>query len=213
MKIINLILISLITINSYSQQSLNTDSVEIYFLKYLNEYRKTLYGDSVVEVKINHNASLACKHHNNYLFDMLCVDKIPSHNVLLLSHGESADVIIEIKNKNGNVIGYMKYKYVGNNTLIPNYADRITFYNTNKDFGPHGEVITGGYYPPDKFNTDEMLAKKFFENFMGSQEHKETLSMYNYNFLALDCKVEINGNYLKTSIVVVTGTSTIDSKK
>jgi uncharacterized protein YkwD len=107
----------------------------------------------------------------------------------------------------------MKYKYVGNDTIIPNFKDRITFYNTNKDFVPKGEVITGGYYPSDKFNTDEMLAKKFFINFMNSPSHKKILSMSNYNFLALDCKVEFNRNCLKTSIVVVTGTSTIDIKK
>ena len=202
MKIINLILISLITINSYSQQSLNTDSVEIYFLKYLNEYRKTLYGDSVVEVKINYNASLACKHHNDYLFDMLWVDKTPNLDNLLLSHRETSDTVL-----NG-----MKYKYVGNDTIIPNFKNRITFYNTNKDFVPKGEVITGGCYPSDKFNTDEMLAKKFFINFMNSPSHKKILSMSNYNFLALDCKVEFNRNCLKTSVVVVTGTSTFDSK-
>ena len=70
---------------SYTQTTIFSDSVEFYFLKYLNEHRKTLYGDSVVDLTINKNASLACEHHNNYLFDMVWINLSNKKSILLVT--------------------------------------------------------------------------------------------------------------------------------
>jgi hypothetical protein len=169
------------------------DSVEFYFVKILNEYRKTLHN-GIKDVTVNKTASLGCEHHNNYLFNMVWVNKTPGTNKSVVTHGESA---LE-------TVGADKFKYVGKDTLIPNFANRIIFYNTNKDFAPNAEVITNGYYFSDGM-TNEKLAKEFFMNFMRSKPHKEQLDRNDYNSLALDCKLELKGSFVNASIVVVTG--------
>jgi len=169
------------------------DSVEFYFVKILNEYRKTLHN-GIKDVNVNQTASLGCEHHNNYLFNMVWVNKTPGTNKSVITHGETP---IE-------TVGSDKFKYVGKDTLIPNFANRIIFYNTNKDFAPNAEVITNGYYFLDGM-TNEKLAKEFFMNFMKSKPHKEQLDRNDYNSLALDCKIELKGLFVNASIVVVTG--------
>jgi hypothetical protein len=169
------------------------DSVEFYFVKILNEYRKTLHN-GIEDVAVNRTASLGCEHHNNYLFNMVWVNKTPGTNKSVVTHGES---VLE-------TVGTDKFKYVGKDTLIPNFANRIIFYNTNKDFAPNAEVITNGYYFLDGM-TNEKLAKEFFMNFMRSKPHKEQLDRKDYVSLALDCKIELKGSFVNASIVVVTG--------
>ena len=169
------------------------DSVEFYFVKILNEYRKTLHS-GIQNVTVNKTASLGCEHHNNYLFNMVWVNKTPGYNKSIVTHGESLF----------DTVGTDKFKYVGNDTIISNFANRIIFYNTNKDFAPNGEVITGGYYFLDEM-TNEKLAKDFFTNFMNSKPHKAELDRKDYYSLALDCKMEVKGSFVNASIVVVTG--------
>jgi hypothetical protein len=169
------------------------DSVEFYFTKILNEYRKTLhYG--VQDLTVNKTASLGCEHHNNYLFNMEWVNKTPNKRLGFLSHDECANATID-----NNV-----FKYVGKDVLIRNFNDRIYLYNTNKDFEPYGEVITSGYYFLTTL-TSEKLAKKFFSSFMESKPHKETLDINGYDALALDCKIELTNSIASASIVVVIG--------
>ena len=169
------------------------DSVEIYFVRILNEYRKTLH-EGIKDVTVNKTASLGCEHHNNYLFNMVWVNKTPGSNKAILSHQETPFA----------TIGVDEFKYVGKDTLISNFADRIIFYNTNKDFAPNAEVIASGYYFLDGL-TNEKLAKKFFKSFMESKPHKEQLDRNDYHSLAIDCKVELDKVFANASIVVVTG--------
>ena len=102
------------------------DSVEFYFVRILNEHRKTLH-EGIKDVTVNKTASLGCEHHNNYLFNMVWVNKTPGNEMFILSHQETPF----------ETIGVNEYKYVGKDTLISNFADRIIFYNTNKDFAPN----------------------------------------------------------------------------
>ena len=180
---------------SYSQTAIFSDSVEFYFLKYLNEHRKTLYGDTVVDLTINKNASLACEHHNNYLFDMVWInkpqnqDKSFKQEKYFISHGEPQ----KSTTSDGST-----FEYKGKTQLIPNFADRIRYYNTNKDFGPIGEVINSGGVRP----SNEVQAKKVLESFLNSPPHKKILENKNYKYIAID--VMIKGSMVST--VVVTGT-------
>lgn len=169
------------------------DSVEFYFVRILNEHRKTLH-EGIKDVTVNKTASLGCEHHNNYLFNMVWVNKTPGNEMFILSHQETPF----------ETIGVNKYKYVGKDTLISNFADRIIFYNTNKDFAPNAEVIASGSYFLDGI-TNEYLAKKLFMSFMKSKPHKEQLDRNDYHSLAIDCKVELDKVFANASIVVVTG--------
>jgi hypothetical protein len=169
------------------------DSVEFYFVKILNEYRKTLH-DGIKDVTVNKMASLGCEHHNNYLFNMVWVNKTPGNDKFILSHQENP---LE-------TIGIDVFKYVGKDTLISNFADRIIFYNTNKDFAPNAEVIASGSYFLDGI-TNEYIAKKLFMSFMKSKPHKEQLDRNDYHSLAIDCRVELDKVFADASIVVVTG--------
>lgn len=169
------------------------DSVEFYFVKILNEYRKSIHT-GIKDVCVNKTASLGCEHHNNYLFDMVWTNKVSGTNKSILSHSESPF----------ETIGTDKYQYVGKDTLISNFADRVIFYNKNKDFSPNAEVITGGYYFLDGM-TNEKMAKTLFVNFMQSKPHKEQLDRSDYHSLAIDFKMESKGMFLHVSIVVVTG--------
>jgi hypothetical protein len=175
----------------YSQ--ITEDSVEFYFVRFLNEHRKTLHN-GIEDVILNKSASIGCEHHNNYLFNMVWVNKTPGINISILTHKETP---LE-------TIGVNVFKYAGKDTLISNFSNRIIFYNTNKDFAPNGEVITRGYYFLEEM-TNEKLAKDFFKNFMNSKPHKAELDRKDYNSIALDCKTELNGVFLDASIVVVTG--------
>jgi len=169
------------------------DSVEFYFVRILNEHRKTLY-EGIKDATVNKTASLGCEHHNNYLFNMVWVNKTPGNEKFILSHQETPF----------ETIGVNEFKYVGKDTLISNFADRIIFYNTNKDFAPNAEVIASGSYFLDGI-TNEYLAKKLFMSFMKSKPHKEQLDRNDYHSLAIDCKVELDKMFANTSIVVVTG--------
>lgn len=169
------------------------DSVEFYFVRILNEHRKTLH-EGIKDVTVNKTASLGCEHHNNYLFNMVWVNKTPGNEMFILSHQETPF----------ETIGVNEYKYVGKDTLISNFADRIIFYNTNKDFAPNAEVIASGSYFLDGI-TNEYLAKKLFMSFMKSKPHKEQLDRNDYHSLAIDCKVELDKVFANASIVVVTG--------
>jgi len=169
------------------------DSVQFYFVRILNKYRKTLH-DGIKDVTVNKTASLGCEHHNNYLFNMVWVNKTPGNDKFILSHQETP---LE-------TIGVDVFKYMGKDTLISNFADRIIFYNTNKDFSPNAEVIASGSYFLDGI-TNEYIAKKLFMSFMKSKPHKEQLDRNDYHSLAIDCKVEFDKVFANTSIVVVTG--------
>lgn len=179
---------------SHSQSTINTDSVEIYFLKYLNEHRKSLYGDSVVDLTINKNASLACEHHNKYFFDMVWVnkpqvqDKGIKQERYFISHGEFQ----KSTTSDGSV-----FEYKGKTQLISNFADRIRHYNTNKDFSPVGEVINNGGVRP----SNEIQAKKVLESFLNSPPHKKILEKKDYKYIAID--IMTDGRMVYT--VVVTG--------
>lgn len=169
------------------------DSVEFYFVKILNEYRKTLH-DGIKDVTVNKMASLGCEHHNNYLFNMVWVNKTPGIRNFILSHQETPF----------ETIGVNEYKYVGKDTLISNFANRIIFYNTNKDFAPNAEVIAAGSYFLGGI-TNEYIAKELFISFMKSKPHKEQLDRNDYHSLAIDCRVELDRVFAHASIVVVTG--------
>lgn len=190
MKGLFLFLFLLVVSFTHSQTTLISDSIEFYFLKSLNEHRKNLYGDSVVMLTINDNASLACKHHNEYLFNMVWINKVPNQKKVFLSHGES-----QKSTTNDGAI----FEYKGKAQLIPNFADRIRYYNTNKDFGPVGEVIyVDGVRP-----SNVIQAEKTLKGFLDSPAHKEILENPDYEYIAIDIKVQ--GSFVST--VIVTGTS------
>lgn len=194
MKNISIFLLFFICNFSYSQSTISTDSVEIYFLEYLNDHRKLLYGDSVVTLTINKNASLACEHHNKYLFDMVWINKPSNQNKsftqerYFISHGELQKSTLS----DGSI-----FEYKGKTQLISNFADRIRYYNTNKDFGPIGEVINNGGIRP----SNEIQAKKVLEAFLNSPPHKKILEKKDYKYIAID--VMTDGRMVYT--VVVTG--------
>ena len=179
---------------NYAQSTIFSDSVKLYFLNSLNEHRKNLYGDSIVILIINDNASLACKHHNEYLFNMSWVNKMPNQKKVFISHHEVQKDIQ--KDKDGNVT---IFEYTGKNQLISNFTDRVRYYNTNNDFVPLGEVINIEGTRP----SNSIQAEKILKGFLDSPAHKEILENPDCEFIAIDIKIE--GPFI--SAVIITGTN------
>ena len=173
------------TFNIISQSfTFNEDTITKYFVSNLDSFRQNLYP-SVPNVIVNKNASIACEHHNNYMTNMVRA------NYLFCSHGE-------FKNTDG-------YNYVGEDTIISNYADRVKYFNTKKDFGSYAEVITAEFlnYYINNGKDDQYLAKVLFMNFVKSPEHNKIISNYSYNVIAIDVKINDNSIYLTMVVGVV----------
>jgi hypothetical protein len=185
MRTVKLFFFIFISFFSNSQSShFNEDSIKKYFLVELDSFRKGLYP-SVPDVIVNENASIACKHHNEYMTNMV------KPNYFFCSHGE-------FQSDKG-------FTYVGSDTLISNFANRIKYYNTNKDFSPYGEVIVGEFlnlYIKNK-RTNEYLAKNLFLDLKESSEHNKILSNFGYNVVAIDVKIFNNIIYVTMVVGVI----------
>lgn len=161
-----------------SNYNYNIDSIEVYFLKLLNEHRMKIHkGIPILEV--NPTASKACEHHNNYMANMEWVNKRPNQQKNFIGHSEDPRVVIDSS----------IFEYKGSDTIIPNFGTRVRFYNTTKDFSPIGEVITcNGFL---SIESNYFVAKRLFKNFLSSPPHKKILESKDYCFIALNVKLKI----------------------
>lgn len=179
-----LILITLFLLNNTFSQTHNfdEDSIQLYFMEYLDEYRNELHP-GIPKLLISPASSNACRHHNEFLRDVQ-----EKNGTVVITHDEfySRDGI----------------KYKGTDSIIENYMDRVNYYNTDNDFGPMCEVIslfvlwiedTNGvtnFITP--YMTNKKLGWKMLDLFKKSEAHNKIISGYKYNMVALDVSI-LNG--------------------
>jgi hypothetical protein len=179
-----LILITIFLLNnSFSQtHNFDEDSIQFYFMEYLDEYRNELYP-GIPKLLISPASSNACRHHNEFLRDIQ-----EKNGTMILTHSE-------FYSKDGR-------KYKGTDTIIDYYMDRVNYYNTDNDFGPVCEVIslfvlwmedTNGvtnYITP--YMTNKKLGWKMLDILKDSEKHNKIISGYKYNMVAVDISI-LNG--------------------
>ena len=193
MKIISTFCVILISLKSASQtHNFNADSIQYYFLEYLDTMRAGLYP-GIPKIIVNENASNACLHHNQFLADIQQND-----GSIIMTHDE-------FKIKDG-------VEYKGNDTLIGYYMDRNTYYNTNKDFASSAEVaacvvlwttddnqgnVTNFIH---QYMTNEWIGKRLLYSLKQSPSHNRVISSYGYNRVAIDVSI-INGIVYLTMVI------------
>jgi hypothetical protein len=179
-----LILITLFLLNNTFSQTHNfdEDSIQLYFMEYLDEYRNELHP-GIPKLLISPASSNACRHHNEFLRDVQ-----EKNGTIYLTHGE-------FYSEDGR-------KYKGTDTIIDYYMDRVNYYNTDNDFGPVCEVISSyvlwledsdkitNFITP--YMTNETLGKVLLRSLQTSESHNKTISGYKYNMVALDVSI-LNG--------------------
>lgn len=186
-------LVLFLTLNLYGQtHNFNADSIQYYFLQYLDTMRNGLHP-GIPKTIVNDNASNACFHHNQFLAYIQQND-----GSIIMTHDE-------FKIKDG-------VKYKGNDTLIGYYMDRNTYYNTNKDFASSAEVaacVVLWTTDDDKGNvtnfihqymTNEWIAKRLLYSLKQSSSHNRVISSYGYNRVAIDVSI-INGIVYLTMVI------------
>jgi hypothetical protein len=167
---------------SAQTHNFDEDSIQFYFMEYLDEYRNELYP-GIPKLLISPASSNACRHHNEFLRDVQ-----EKNGTIYLTHDE-------FYSKDGR-------KYKGTDTIIDYYMERVNYYNTDNDFGPVCEVIalfvlcledTNGvtnFITP--YMTNKKLGWKMLEIFKGSEKHNKIISGYKYNMVAVDVSI-LNG--------------------
>lgn len=172
-KLITLLLV-LVTLNGYSQSDGNKrmvvhhrDSIPFYFKEYLDEYRRTLYP-RIPDVIISDTLSYACKHHNNYLANMMLEDG----SGIVLMHDEPKE--------SG------EFYYRGDDTLINNWGERVRYYDTENYFTHVGEVLHVTALSSVLVKTQKEVAKIILDDWLSSEGHRKTLEMYFYTHIGID---------------------------
>jgi len=172
-KLITLLLV-LVTLNGYSQSDGNKrmvvhhrDSIPFYFKQYLDEYRRTLYP-RIPDVIISDTLSYACKHHNNYLANMMLEDG-------------SGMVIMHDEPKESG-----EFYYRGDDTLINDWSERVRYYDPENSFTHVGEVLHVTALRSHLVKTQKEVAKIILDDWLSSEGHRKTLEMYFYTHIGID---------------------------
>lgn len=193
-KLITLLLV-LVTLNGYSQSDGNKrmvvhhrDSIPFYFKQYLDEYRRTLYP-RIPDVIISDTLSYACKHHNNYLANMMLEDG----SGMVIMHDEPR------VSKDG------EFYYKGSDTLIDCPAFRVRYYDTENYFTHVGEVLHVTALSSNLVKTQKEVAKIILDDWLSSEGHRKTLEMYFYTHIGIDV------TYFKKSLFTGVVTSALES--
>jgi len=127
--------------------------------------------------------SLACQHHNKYMFDMA------KHKIHFLSHEEKNNYPIiygsKISDEDFNLVSLIDtVKYSGNDSLIDNFSDRALYYSKNT-FASIGECCLNDKIPRIDF-TDKELAYYVFNEFKKSKLYYSILINDAYSSIAMD---------------------------
>ncbi len=171
-KIITLLLAILTTNLSISQKNNFSElgleqSIFDVFVNYANETK-----DTVFNIKRSDVVDKSCFHHNRFL------GNIPNEpDKFLICHHESKKI--------------GKYDYVGSDTILKHYFDRLSFYDTKKEYIPLSEILFLGTNANNRLfenpnTTNIIIAKHVLKNFLDSKEHKEIIHMFNYDYIGVD---------------------------
>lgn len=147
--------------------------------------------------KFDSLASLACKHHNQYLKDMT-----PENSTdYIVGHGEQR--IIESIEKDGNSVVKNTFTYRGKDTLINSMTGRTDYYSKGQ-FKSDGECCMLGSTPRMFGNhTNKDLAKTILQSFKDSKPHWKVLIKYDYTDMGFD--VMFDKNYKTMWVTLHTG--------
>jgi hypothetical protein len=127
--------------------------------------------------------SLACRHHNKYMFEMA------KHKIHFLSHEEKNNHPIiygsKINEDDFNLITLIDTViYSGKDSLIDNFSDRALYYSKNT-FASIGECCFNDKIPRIDF-TDKDLAYYVFKEFKKSKLYWNILMNDTYSSIAID---------------------------
>lgn len=160
---------------------LNSDSIQILFVSYLNSLRDEV-NNQVNLVEVDSDASLGCLHHNRYLGNL-------QNDTLfrIITHNEPTSI--------------GSYTYNGKDTLLNSFSSRINKYDISDDFHPIAEIVGSislWYYSPNQkkiinfvrdYTTNELIAKKLFKSFVDSEEHYKIMTSTKYSKIAIDVSI------------------------
>jgi hypothetical protein len=140
--------------------------------------------------KLDSVASLACEHHNQYLYNMVKGEK---RKPIFLGHTEDS------------IMFGLKYK--GNKPLLNNYSDRFDYYNDGaSEFKVKGECCWGGYTTHSEYRelNSKQLARLSFNTFLNSKTgHRDIILNEYYNSIGV--KLTIDENCKRWYVTVMTG--------
>jgi hypothetical protein len=152
---------------SLAQQSFyKLDSVEYYFIKELDAYRKQTYIN-IPALIYSDIMSRATQHHTTYLVNMQSTDMLRQ----ILTHGEPERV--------DDII------YQGTDTLIDDIAERHAYYDVNNVFVGFGEVVQSLGVYTSNVTDSRLIAKTILDRFLASPGHKQILDAYGYTHIGI----------------------------
>ena len=154
---------------SLAQQSFcKLDSVEYYFIKELDAYRKQAYIN-IPALIYSDIMSRATQHHTTYLVNMESDDGLRR----LVGHGETS--------------GALGLQYRGNDTLLYLFSDRRSYYDPYDIFSIYGEVVQmhGAYERTVTVVGQKEIARQILQSFLNSKRHKEILDIWEYTHIGI----------------------------
>lgn len=163
------VIFSLICTNMYAQSN-TLDSVQIYFVELLNDYRKTMYTN-IPYVHVDSSLNNAARHHVNYSFNM------QSKNSDWMYAGH------EQVSKTQNL------KYCGTDTILQHPEDRLAYYDVKNEFVYNFEVNynTHNLHRESKYFTNKkLLARKILQGYLSSAKHKQCLDQHQYQYIGIN---------------------------
>lgn len=190
MKRIALIIIVLIAQLQTFAQNLNflpkPDEFSKEFIRLLDSTRAAEFNQSYSTRK-DSCASLACKHHNTYLYSLV--------------EGKAKDPLVGGHTEEKILLGN---EYTGKDTLLYDFINRCDYYCGKGNFYALGECFWAGYttYPEYKKMTSEQLARRAFNGFMKSKPHREILITKNYTDVGIDFTIDPDLKRFYITVVV-----------
>lgn len=144
------------------------DSIEYYFIEFLNDYRKIEYTKIPSLIK-GSEISNAALHHTKYLVNMESADGLRR----LIGHEETPAAL--------------GLQYRGNDTLLYLFSDRRSYYDPADIFGIYGEVVQmhGAYERTVTVVGQKEIARQIFQSFLNSKPHKEILDIWEYTHIGI----------------------------
>jgi hypothetical protein len=144
------------------------DSIEYYFIEFLNDYRKIEYPKMILLIK-GSEISNAALHHTKYLVNMESADGLKR----LISHEETSAAL--------------GLQYRGNDTLLYLFSDRRLYYDPYGIFSIYGEVVQmhGAYERTVTVVGQKEIARQILQSFLNSKSHKEILDIWEYTHIGI----------------------------
>lgn len=164
----------------------------------LDSIREYMYEKKVLKTNINSVGNKGVQHHNRYMRDFVNPN---NPNTIYVGHNEI---------KKG-----VKCYYIGKDTLIYDWADRMDFF-AKDSMGILSEVCSGGslLLISKKGLTPKEIAKKIIYGFHHSKEHWEILTYFGYTEIAADFEIRKNSeNEYSYWFTLVTGYKIIINKR